>query len=160
MGDAQALLRTDIEQFSSSIDAYTTELRKELNAIIDHVVQVFNQEAVGRELSSERLVEAMMGRPIVYCGGGSVFPNMRVTHHYFSDKRLINKDTLNIPNLINRGLEPVHYTILATAYGLSIPSFEEIKTIDARQLWKTIANNAGFKSAVPHGSKDYGIIDD
>ena len=102
----------------------------------------------------------MMGRPIVYCGGGSVFPNMRVTHHYFSDKRLINKDTLNIPNLINRGLEPVHYTILATAYGLSIPSFEEIKTIDARQLWKTIANNAGFKSAVPHGSKDYGIIDD
>lgn len=160
MGDAQALLRTSIGQFSNSIAAYTTELRKELNSIIDHVVHVFNQEVVGTELSSARLVEAMMGRPIVYCGGGSVFPNMRIAHHYFSDRRLINKDILNIPNLLNRGLEPVHYTILATAYGLSIPTYEEIKTMDARQLWKTIAKNAGVRPDLIRDKKDYGLMDD
>ena len=101
-----------------------------------------------------------MGRPIVYCGGGAVFPNMRISHHYFSDKRLINKDTLNIPNLLNRGLDPVLYTILATAYGLSIPTIGEIKTIDARQLWKTIAANAGKRPIPVHEKKDYNLIDD
>ena len=85
---------------------------------------------------------------------------MSISHHYFSDRRLINKDTLNIPNLLNRGLEPVHYTILATAYGLSIPTYEEIKTMDARQLWKTIAKNAGVRPDLIRDKKDYGLMDD
>ena len=160
MGEAQELLRTDIGKFNHAIAEYTSELRKELNGIIDHVVHVFNQEVVGTELSSSRLIEAMMGRPIVYCGGGSVFTNMRIAHNYFSDKRLINKDMLNIPNLLNRGFEPVYYTILATAYGLSIPMIDEIKPMDARQLWKTIAKNAGVRPALTREKKDYGLMDD
>ena len=68
--------------------------------------------------------------------------------------------TLNIPNLLNRGLPPTFYTILATAYGLSIPSFEEIKTIDARQLWKTIAKNAGVRPDLRYDHKDYNLMDD
>ena len=160
MGEAQRLLRTNVGDFSNAIAAYTGELRKELSSIIDHVVFVFNQEMVGTGIGSNRLVEAMLGRPIVFCGGGSVFPNMRVAHHYFTDKRLINKDTLNIPNLLNRGLESVYYTILATAYGLSIPMFEEIKTIDARQLWVIVAKNAGKRPMSAMERKDYGLIDD
>ena len=160
MGEAQELLRTNIGKFNDAIAEYTSELRKELNGIIDHVVHVFNQEVVGTELSSSRLIEAMMGRPIVYCGGGSVFANMRIAHNYFSDKRLINKDMLNIPNLQNRGFEPVYYTILATAYGLSIPMIDEIKPMDARQLWKTIAKNAGVRPATMHEKKDYNLMDD
>lgn len=160
MGDAQAMLRTNIGDFRDAIADYTGELRKELNSIIDHVVHVFNQEVVGTDLSSARLIDAMMGRPIVYCGGGSVFPNMRISHMYFSDRRLIDKDILNIPNLLNHDLEAIHYTILATAYGLSIPMYEEIKTMDARQLWKTIAKNAGVRPVLAHDKKDYGIIDD
>lgn len=160
MGEAQELLRTNIDRFQSAISVYSFELRSELNSLIDHVVHEFNSEMVGTEISTSRLVEAMMGRPIVYCGGGSIFPNMRIAHHYFSDKRLINKDTLNIPNLLNRGLDPVMYTILATSYGLSIPMIEEIKTIDARQLWKTVAKNAGVRPALLHEKKDYGLVDD
>lgn len=160
MGEAQELLRSHTDLFKKAISAYTAELRKELNYIIDHVVHEFNIEVVGTDLHSSRLIEAMLGRPIVYCGGGSVFQDMRIGHHYFSDKRLIDKDTLNIPNLLNRGLPPSFYTILATAYGLSIPSFEEIKTIDARQLWKTIAKNAGVRPDLRYDHKDYNLMDD
>lgn len=160
MGEAQELLRTNIDRFQSAISVYSSELRRELNSLIDHVVHEFNSEMVGTAISTSRLVEAMMGRPIVYCGGGSIFPNMRIAHHFFSDKRLINKDTLNIPNLLNRGLDPVMYTILATSYGLSIPMIEEIKTIDARQLWKTVAKNAGVRPTLLHEKKDYGLVDD
>ena len=160
MGEAQVRLRSHLDDFRSAIAAYTVELRKEFNYLIDLVVHEFKQEVVGTELTSSRLIEAMMGRPIVYCGGGSVFPNMRIAHHYFSDKRLINKDTLNIPHLLNRGLDPVYYTILATAYGLSIPVFEEIKTIDARQLWRIIANNVRRAEAPIREDRDYGLSDD
>ena len=160
MGEAQEMLRSHTDRFKKAISAYTDELRKELNYIIDHVVHEFNVEVVGTELHSSRLVEAMLGRPIVYCGGGSVFSNMRIAHHYFSDRRLINKETLNIPNLLNRNLDPVYYTILATAYGLSIPTFEEIKTIDARQLWKTIADNARSAPVLKNDKADYGLSDD
>ena len=160
MAEAQGLLRTNIDLFRRPISVYSDALRKELNYIIDHVVHEFNTEMVGTELTTARLVEAMMGRPIVYCGGGAVFPDMRISHHYFSDRRLINKDTLNIPNLLNRGLDSVLYTILATAYGLSIPTIGEIKTVDVRQLWKTIAVNAGKKPALAHEKKDYDLDDD
>ncbi|MBQ6578063.1 MAG: hypothetical protein IJL91_10010 [Bacteroidales bacterium] len=159
MSDAQVLLRTHTEKFGNPIGLYRGELRKELNHIIDHVVQEFTKEIVGTELSTSRLTEAMLGRPIVYCGGGSVYSNMRVNHQYFSDKRLINKETLNIPNLLNRNLDPVLYTILATAYGLSIPTFEEIKTIDAQHLWKIIANNARQAPSFKE-TRDYGLSDD
>lgn len=160
MGEAQELLRTNIDRFQSAISVYSSELRRELNSLIDHVIHEFNTEMVGTGINTSRLVEAMMGRPIVYCGGGSVYPNLRIAHHYFSDKRLINKDTLSIPNLLNRGLDPVLYTILATSYGLSIPMIEEIKTIDARQLWKTVAKNAGERPTLLHEKKDYGLADD
>ena len=136
------------------------ELRKELNHLIDLVSLEFKKEVAGTELTTSRLIEAMLGRPIVYCGGGSVFQDMRISHQYFSDKRLINRDTLNIPNLMNRGLDPVFYTILATAYGLSIPTFEEIKTIDARQLWKMHADNVRRYPVHKDEQKDYGISDD
>ncbi len=160
MGDAQDLLRSNIEQFNDAISAYTVELRKELNHLIDLVSLEFKKEVVGTELTTARLIEAMLGRPIVYCGGGSVFPRMRVSHQFFSDKRLINKDTLNIPHLQNLDLDPVFYTILATSYGLSIPTFEEIKIIDARQLWKMHADNVKSSPVRRIEPMDYGLSDD
>ena len=160
MGEAQELVRQKPSLFQKAISAYTSELRAELNHIIEHVSQEFNREVVGTELTTARLYEAMIGRPIVYCGGGSVFNDMRIAHHYFSDKRLINKDTLNIPNLMNQGIDNVLYTILATAYGLSIPTFEEIETMDARALWKTIADNARGNGNIRPEKRDYNLNDD
>ena len=160
MGEAQALLRTQTSLFQKALSEYKAELRKELTYLVDHVVHEFNVEIIGTGFSQTRLIEAMIGRPIVYCGGGSVFPDVRASHHYFSDQRLINKDILNIPNLLNKGMPAVYYTILATAYGLSIPTFEEIKTIDARQLWKTIADNVRNAKSVLSEKKDYNLSDD
>lgn len=160
MGEAQALLRSNTESFKNAISAYKNELRKELNYIVDHVAHEFNVEIVGTGFSQSRLIEAMIGRPIVYCGGGSVFPSIRVSHSYFSDQRLVSKNVLNIPNLINKGIAADYYTILATSYGLSIPTFEEIKTMDARQLWKTIADNIRGARPFLNEKKDYNLSDD
>jgi len=159
MGEAQELLRSDTGRFKTFIPIYTAELRKEINYIIEHVIREFNEEAVGTDLSTSRLVEAMINRPIVYCGGGSVYENMRIAHHYFSDRRLIDKNALGIPNLINRQLPASLYTILATAYGLSIPTTEDIKTVDARQLWRSIANNAR-DARKDRPDNDYNLKDD
>ena len=160
MGEAQEQLRLNHERFQTVISLYTAELRKELNNLINFIIQEFNRKIKGTELTISKLIDAMKGRPIVYCGGGSVFSDMRIPHQFFTDKRLINKDTLNIPNLMNRGLDPVYYTIIATAYGLSIPIVEDIKTINVSQLWQVHANMVRENSSQKEKSKDYGLSDD
>ena len=159
MGEVQDLLRANPSRFNDQIVNYTVELKKELNGIIQHVINEFNVAVAGTGLKTSQLVDAMIERPIVYCGGGSLYSNMQVCHQYFSDKRQINKDTLGIPNLINRGLPLIYYTILATAYGLSIPSIDDIKTIDVIDLWNSLAE--GVKIEKPNLDKpDYGLSDD
>ena len=160
MGEAQELLLSKTELFSKSIQLFKKELKSTLNSVVDYVVEEFNKELCGTDLKISALIEAMIGRPIVYCGGGSVFPSMRIGQNYFTDKRLIDKDTLNIPNLINRGVPPTYYTILTTAYGLSIPAIEEIHPIDIRQLWKTVAENVKNAPKNKVEILDYNLSDD
>lgn len=62
---------------------------------------------------------------------------------------------------MNRGLDPVYYTIIATAYGLSLPTVEEdIKTINVSQLWQVHAKMVRVVSSQMEKSKDYGLSDD
>lgn len=142
MGEAQELLRSQTSLFIGEISAYTRELQKELDKMVSHVLDSFNRQMVGTDFGSNKLIEAMTGKPIVYGGGGAVFKSMLVRHKYFTDKRVINKDTLNIPNLLNRDIPISLYTILATAYGLSIPSVEDIRTVDLSLLWAPVERNA------------------
>ena len=160
MGEAQGLLLTNTELFNRSIQLYKNELKVTLKSVVDYVVEEFNKELCGTDLKVDALIEAMIGRPIVYCGGGSVFPKMKIGHSYFTDIRMIDKDTLNIPNLINKEVPPIYYTILATSYGLSIPAIEEILPSDIHQLWKTVADNVRNAPLNKKEIIDYNLSDD
>ncbi len=160
MGEAQDLLRKDPDMFTGAISEYTKQLKERLNQIIELVTSEFNVVMADKCISVYQLNDAMVGRPIVYCGGGSVFEKMRVKQHFFHDMRIINKETLNIPNLVNRDIPDVYYTILATAYGLSIPTVDEISIIDASQLWKVVADNAVQDKPVLTELKEHGMLDD
>ena len=160
MGDAQNLIRTDTDSFASAISQYTSNLRNELNTIVGHVIRVFYKSTKAYKLGISKLTDAMAGRPIVYCGGGSVFARMRIGNQYFSDQKLVDKDSLNIHNLWNHNLEPVLYSILATAYGLSIPALSDIKTMDVHQLWGGLSKRANMEKRMPTEKNDYGLADD
>lgn len=160
MEEALDLLQREPDMFDGAISEYRKQLVAKLNEIIELVTNEFNGVMADTEVGVHQLKEAMLGRPIVYCGGGSIFEKMRVKQHFFHDMRIINKETLSIPNLVNRDFPAVYYTILATAYGLSIPVIEDIKIIDAKQLWAVVANKAKRDKAVFEEDKDYGLVDD
>lgn len=160
MGEAQELLRSDSNEFKNAIVIYTNELKKEIRSIIEFVVKEFKKVFKGTNITTSKLVKAMIGRPIVYCGGGSIIPGIRISHDYFNDIRLIDKEMLSIPNLINRNIEVSNFTILATAYGLSIQLEEDVKIIDIRHFWRNVANSAHFNQMPHFDDPDYGLMDD
>lgn len=136
------------------------ELSSKLDNLIEYVKQQFMIHTSLARLRVEAITEAMQGCPIVYCGGESVYPEMRVRTSFFSDIRLVDKTTLSIPNLKNRSISDEHYTILATSYGLSVPQFEEPVMKDLSQLFKIIETNAIGGRTTKHKRFEYGITDD
>lgn len=121
MEEAQELFFQNHELFTQEIETYTNQLQNQLKEIINEVIEDYNRYA---NLPLERLTDAMNGRPIVYCGGGATYSNMRTKHKYFNNIRLIKRNTLNIQNLRNQNITENIFTILATAYGLSIPQID------------------------------------
>lgn len=160
LSEAQELFSIDRASFSRGLALYRKELSSKLDNLIEYVKQQFMIHTSLARLRVEAITEAMQGCPIVYCGGGSVYPEMRVRTRFFSDIRLVDKTTLSIPNLKNRSISDEHYTILATSYGLSVPQFEEPVMKDLSQLFKIIETNAIGGRTTKHERFEYGITDD
>lgn len=139
ISEAQELFMIDQQPFGGGIKAYTEELSQQLSQMIDHVVHEFMVEAGQKGYSQSALTDAMSGRPIVYCGGGSMYEKMRIRSKYFSDIKIVDKNMLSIPNLRNTNVDERLYTILATSYGLSIAMLGEIEMKDTAALFRDIA---------------------
>ena len=160
LSEAQELFSIDRTPFSRGLALYRKELSSELDKLIEYVKSQFMIHTSLARLSVEAITEAMKGCPIVYCGGGSVYPEMRVRTKFFTDMRLVDKTTLSIPNLKNRSIAEDLYTILATSYGLSVPQIEEPVMKDLAQLFKIIENNAMGGRTIKTERFEYGITDD
>lgn len=160
LSEAQELFSKDRVSFSRGLSLYRKELSLELDKLIEYVKHQFMIHTSSARLRVEAITEAMQGCPIVYCGGGSVYAEMRVRTRFFTDMRLVDKTTLSIPNLKNRSISDEHYTILATSYGLSVPQFEEPVMKDLSLLFKIIENNVMDGRTTTPDRFEYGIIDD
>lgn len=74
------------------------------------------------ELYQYRIEEAMKNRPLVYCGGGSTFGELRVRYKDFNEIKVVSHKDWNtkavkeIEDISDKKL----YPILSTAYGLAI----------------------------------------
>ena len=158
--EAQELFWDDPHEFRRYTSMYTEELNKQLNEVIEIVKREFMYKVgkYGKKMSA--LTFAMNGCPTVYCGGGSTFHRMRISPRYFSDVRMVGKDTLSIPNIKNRTIPNELYTILATSYGLSVPQIEDPQMIDLDKLFEQIGLNysEGKQKQIPR--MDYGLLDD
>lgn len=139
ISDAQEMFTKDQNKFSKGIDAYTKELNTQLTQMIDHIIHEFLVEAGQKGYNQSALTDAMAGRPIVYCGGGSMYQDMRIRSRYFSDIKIVDKNMLSIPNLRNTDMDERLFTILATSYGLSIAMLGEIEMQDTAALFRQIA---------------------
>lgn len=158
--EAQELFWDDPHEFRRYTTMYTEELNKQLNEVIEIVKRQFMYKVGIHGKNMSALTFAMNGCPTVYCGGGSTFHRMRISPKYFSDVRMVNKDTLSIPNLKNKSIPNEFYTILATSYGLSVPQIEEPQMVDLDKLFEQIGLNYSEGKGKHISRMDYGLLDD
>lgn len=133
------------------LNTFVCELKKVINDLIDRLKNEFNKQT---PLDLCRLKQALKDRPLIYCGGGSTYPELRLDYsYYFKDKKLITLDEWDTKSIesenINEFKEIV--PILSTAYGLSIsvtddnitkkPFMDIFENIRANEQSQNYANN-------------------
>ncbi len=112
--------------FSINIKEYQNHLKREVAKMVESIESSFTLRRNFHGIDIYRLRDALKKRPVIFCGGGSLYKTMRTSVLNFTDKKLINKNLLNIPTIVNQNIEEKLFTILATSYGLSIPMENEI----------------------------------
>lgn len=138
ISDAQELFMEDQHLFRSGIEAYTKELNTQLSQMINYIIHEFLNEAGDKGYHTSDLTDAMKGRPIVYCGGGSMYRMMQIRDRYFADIKMVDKNMLSISNLRNTNVDERLFPILAISYGLSIAMLGRIEMMDAAALFRQI----------------------
>lgn len=119
----QDILLEDLKKSSNlnwiekEISMYRNYLEPEIKKMIQNILK----ESIDANLNKSAVLDAMKRRPIIYCGGGSIPQGMAITlRDYFNDVKMLDEQNLKIQNLKNHINDHHIYTILATAYGLSL----------------------------------------
>lgn len=141
-------------------NSYINEVNQVCDSLKNKLQTEFKKQT---GLHVHRLLDALKNRPLVYCGGGSTFKNLRVGYGGYQDRKLISHKEWNakaikdINNIIFDDLCP----ILSTAYGLAISTendnivmkpfkdiFENIRGVEEEHHHKTFGNHRSFGSAL------------
>lgn len=145
-------------KFKNSIYSYHEQLQIKATKMLSDIRDSFDARRSTHGLPLSRLTDALKNRPIVFCGGGSLYQNMRIPVSNFSDLRLIDKNLLNIRTIRNRNFDDRLFTILATSYGLSIPLENNIAITPIENVFDHI--EAPRKDRWEDDRYDYGLTDD
>lgn len=108
----------DVEEecFRSAYVAYKTDIEQETKSLINYL----HIETIRKGISKRAFPDAIKDRPIIYTGGGCYDGRLRRECNAFTDIRYIDKELLNMRNVRREKEIRVPYSILATAFGLSI----------------------------------------
>lgn len=110
---------SEYSKFKEPISNYKYKLKEFANILVTELKDSFIDEQERHCHSSKVFYKAIEGKPVLYCGGGSLNPIMRREIGLINDIKLIDKNLLKIPYLKNNNIEKSLFTLLATSYGLS-----------------------------------------
>jgi hypothetical protein len=144
-------------QFEEPIFIYKSELQGVARNIIGSIKDSFIKSSTKHRLHIGKLNQAMLNRPVLFSGGGSTFEELVGKVESFSDSMKINQEMLSITTLKSEIQDDNMFSILSTAYGLSIPLENEIELTDINEVFNHIISVDDEKSdsGYDHGLTDY-----
>ncbi len=157
IAEVEQKFRKKHEEFDEYISLYHNILKCQSDEMISRIEKEFLKRQPIHEIDIRKLKHALSNQPVVYSGGGSLYGQMRVKLQHFTDVRLINKELLNIPYVKNENIDDRIFTILATSYGLSIQSEEEIKMTHIEEVFDHLPPKEGIDYQEMH--KEHGLAD-
>lgn len=148
---------SSFSQFEESITVYKSELKGATGNIISSIKDSFIKSSAKHRLHIGKLNQAMSNRPVIFSGGGSTFKELVGKVESFSDVMRINQDMLSITTLKSEIQDDNMFSILSTAYGLSIPLENEILLTDINDVFNHIISEDDemSSSGYDHGLTDY-----
>ncbi len=142
--------------FRVSINKYKEELLYAVNQMVQKIQESFDLRKEFHNLDTSKLKAALKNRPVIFCGGGALYSSMHTSFSYFTDLKLINKNLLNIPFVLNQNIDDDLYTILATSFGLSIPLENDVVLTPIEKVFNHIIDPDVHKNDYnyEHGMSD------
>lgn len=143
--------------FQEGISKYHGQLKNEVKKLVEEVQRSFEFRKQFHRLQISNFTDAIKNRPVIFCGGGSIYKSMQSTIESFTDIKRINKNLLNIPFVKNKNIKRNLYTILATSYGLSVPIEDDIKLTPIDEIFSHIEKSSTQDDdyGYEHGLTDY-----
>lgn len=108
------------------------------------------------------LLNTIKNRPIIYCGGGSTFSILRVSHDGYVDVKQISEREWNVKSITQIQEIKVNslFPILSTAYGLAISTeSDNIPTKQFRDILENARNDERHIEKKIYEDYEYGLSD-
>ena len=144
------------EQFEEATKVYKKALQDVVRTIIGSIRDSFTNSFSKHKLDIGKLNQAMLNRPVLFSGGGSTFKELVGKVESFSDAMKINQEMLSITTLKSEIHDENMFSILSTAYGLSIPLENEIVLTDINEVFNHIISDEDENS---DSNYVYGLTD-
>lgn len=141
------------ESFEEEIEAFRQEVVEIVN---DEMYTPLYMAALRNGISKERIMSVLLDRPVVYSGGGGVYDVFHQRIHIFTEPLSLSKELLSVKNVSNKKVSEEELSILAVAYGLSIPQFKEPEMIPLEKMFDHIDLSAERRRETEY---DHGLTD-
>lgn len=136
------------------------EFKGNIDTVIKSLTDFLHQDTISRGFMKSAFRDAIKNHPAIYTGGGCYDHRMRMPIYDFSDVKYIDKGILGIPNVVDEGKVTIPYSLMATAFGLSIQRLDdEIKVSKKEDLFAKYTNvNEQYSRWDAH--REHGMYED
>lgn len=136
------------------------EFKGNIDTVIKSLTDFLHQDTISRGFMKSAFRDAIKSRPAIYTGGGCYDQRMRMPIYDFSDVKYIDKKILGIPNVVDESKVTIPYSLMATAFGLSIQRLDdEIEVSKKEDLFAKYTNmNEQYSRWDAH--REHGMYED
>ncbi len=153
--------KKELEDVSSDVfNSAFKEFKGNIDTVIKNLTDFLHQDTISRGFMKSAFKDAVQNRPAIYTGGGCYDNRMRKSILDFSDVKYIDKKILGIPNIIEENRVTIPYSLMATAFGLSIQRLDdEIEVSKKEDLFAKYTNlNEQYSRWDAH--REHGMYED
>ncbi|MDE6236395.1 MAG: hypothetical protein K2M45_00835 [Muribaculaceae bacterium] len=136
------------------------EFKGHIDKVIKDLTDYLHKDTISRGFIKSAFRDAVSNRPAIYTGGGCYDSYMRKSILDFSDVIYIDKKILGIPNVVNETQVTIPYSLMSTAFGLSIQRLDDEITVSNKEDLFAKYTNVNEEYSRWKAHREHGMYED
>lgn len=136
------------------------EFKGNIDTVIKNLTDFLHQDTISRGFMKSAFRDAVQNRPAIYTGGGCYDNRMRKPIFDFSDVKYIDKNILGIPNVVEENRVTIPYSLMATAFGLSIQRLDDEIEVSKKEDLFAKYTNVNEQYSLWDAHREHGMYED